>query len=69
MVLRDKPAAAEYGARRRGLAASIRKFRALRERVAVLDNSLGSDILFSNRRRAGLEFGKFGHPAFSVTRV
>lgn len=48
MVSRDKPAAAEYGARR-CLAGSNRELKAPRESVAVLDISLERDIIADER--------------------
>ena len=45
MVSRDKPAAAEYGARRAGLTGSNRELQALRESVVVLDSSLERDMI------------------------
>ena len=44
MVSRDKPAAAEYGARR-GLTGSNRELQAPRDSVAVLDSSLERDMI------------------------
>ena len=58
MVSRDKPAAAEYGARR-GLAGSNRELQAPRESVAVLDRSLERDIILQRNFNEG-------QPAFSV---
>ena len=48
MASRDKPAAAEYGARR-GLAVSNRELQAPRESVAVLDSSLEKDIILQTK--------------------
>ena len=48
MISRDKPAAAEYGARRAGLAGSNRELQAPRESVAVLDSSLERDIILQH---------------------
>ena len=61
MVSRDKPAAAEYGARRAGLAGRNRELQAPRESVAVLDSSLERDIFFATqleRRTTGVFRGK-----------
>ena len=58
MVSRDKPAAAEYGARR-GLAGSNRELQAPRESAAVLDISLERDIILQRNLNEG-------QPAFSV---
>jgi hypothetical protein len=51
MASRDKPAAAEYGARR-GLAGSNRELQAPRESVAVLDSSLERDIILQRKHTA-----------------
>lgn len=52
MISRDKPAAAEYGARR-GLAGSNRELQAPRESVAVLDSSLERDIILQTMDNRG----------------
>jgi hypothetical protein len=61
MVSRDKPAAAEYGARRAGLTGN-RELQAPRESVAVLDSSLERVIILHQKNL------NEGQPAFSEVR-
>jgi hypothetical protein len=52
MVSRDKPAGAEYGARRAGLASSDRELQAPRESIVVLESSLENDMILQTRSQA-----------------
>lgn len=66
MASRDKPAGAEYGARRADLASSDRELQAPRESIVVLDSSLEKDMILQTQSQARWLGVDTRQPAFPV---